>query len=537
MKVLFAGIFHETHCFTTDRTTLADFRIERGGSVFRRRGDGSQIDGFLEVADRENWTVIPAASYTAMPSGVVSGDVFETFWRDVEPTALAAAWAGLDAIYLSLHGAMVTETIDDAEGELLRRIRNIPGLERIPIFGVFDLHANFTDAMAVNANCLVCYRENPHTDARETGVRATELLLRCLGGGGLPRMFRHNPPIVWPPTGTGTADSPMRDLEALAREIEGSDPDFWAVNVVAGFSFADVTDAGVSFSIVTTGSEEKARASLARLADAAIALKDRGYPPERSADDVLRSLPPGEPGPIILVEPSDNVAGGAPGDGTGVLRALLRNRVGRGCVVINDPRAVVELASAAVGHRKTLAIGGVGSPLDDGPVRLEVELQSRSDGQFQLEDIHKSSRGIAGADDPNGSMCSCRPWRRNDFADQPENAALRSRSAAQPRYRADKDASHWREGSRCASSRLRSDREGQLHGRDPRTLHQRSASAFVSKAPSRDVPWPDSGGIYLSKVAIVGSGFIGRAWAITFARAGHSVSLWDVDLVRSAKSD
>ena len=291
-------------------------------------------------------------------------------------------------IYLSLHGAMVTETFDDAEGELLRRIRNIPSLGKIPIFGVFDLHANFTDAMAVNANGLVCYCENPHTDARATGVRAAELLLRCVGGGGLPRMFRHNPPIIWPPTGTGTADSPMRDLEALAREIEGSHPDIWAVNVVAGFSFADVTDAGVSFSIVTTGSEEKARASLARLADAAIALKDRGYPPERSADDVLRSLPPGEAGPIILVEPSDNVAGGAPGDGTGVLRALLRNRVGRGCVIINDPRAVVELASVAVGHRKTLAIGGVGSPLDDGPVRLEVELQSRSDGQFQLEDIH-----------------------------------------------------------------------------------------------------------------------------------------------------
>src|ERR1700733_12455301 len=31
----------------------------------------------------------------------------------------------------------------------------------------------------------------------------------------------------------------------------------------------------------------------------------------------------------------------------------------------------------------------------------------------------------------------------------------------------------------------------------------------------------------MSRVAIVGSGFIGRAWAITFARAGHDVALWD----------
>jgi 3-hydroxyacyl-CoA dehydrogenase len=33
----------------------------------------------------------------------------------------------------------------------------------------------------------------------------------------------------------------------------------------------------------------------------------------------------------------------------------------------------------------------------------------------------------------------------------------------------------------------------------------------------------------MAEVAIVGSGFIGRAWAITFARAGHRVRLWDAD--------
>ena len=31
----------------------------------------------------------------------------------------------------------------------------------------------------------------------------------------------------------------------------------------------------------------------------------------------------------------------------------------------------------------------------------------------------------------------------------------------------------------------------------------------------------------MQKVAIIGSGFIGRAWAISFARAGHAVCLWD----------
>ena len=33
----------------------------------------------------------------------------------------------------------------------------------------------------------------------------------------------------------------------------------------------------------------------------------------------------------------------------------------------------------------------------------------------------------------------------------------------------------------------------------------------------------------MSKVAVIGSGFVGRAWAISFARGGHEVALWDQD--------
>jgi L-gulonate 3-dehydrogenase len=40
----------------------------------------------------------------------------------------------------------------------------------------------------------------------------------------------------------------------------------------------------------------------------------------------------------------------------------------------------------------------------------------------------------------------------------------------------------------------------------------------------------------MSKVAIVGSGFVGRAWAISYARAGHEVALWDEDAAAPAKA-
>jgi microcystin degradation protein MlrC len=278
MKILFAGLFHETHCFVSDRTPLGDFRRERGDEIFRRRVTGRKST-FLEVAGRAGWTVLPARLLHRHALGIVTADVFRSFWSDVAPIAEAAARSGVDGISISLHGAMVTEAIEDVEGELLARLRSI-GMRQTPIFGVFDLHANFTGAMARHANGLVCYREIHHIDARVTAIRAAELLERCLASGVPPRMVRLNPPIVWPPTGTGTADSPMRDLEALARRTEVEDTELWAVNVVAGFSFADVEDAGVSFSVVTTGPEERARSALERLASMATDLRDRGYPAE-----------------------------------------------------------------------------------------------------------------------------------------------------------------------------------------------------------------------------------------------------------------
>jgi len=385
-RVLLAELFHETHSFISETTGLGDFRIERGNEILDRRGDASQIDGFIEVADRLGWEIVPAAAYSATPSGVVEDEVFESFWSDVEGVARGAAKSGLDAVFLSLHGAMCTKSAEDVEGEFLARLHAIDGFGALPIFGVFDLHATFTEQMGRLADCLVCYRENPHIDARASAIRAAELLARSLGTGQLPHIVWRSVPIVWPPIGTGTADTPMRDLERLARQLEMESPSIWAINVVAGFAYADARDAGVSFSAIGDGPDNIAFAALARLADTAEALKGHGLVAERSTDEVLSTILPIEDGPVLLVEPADNIGGGAPGDGTGILRALLRHGVKRAVVVINDPKAVAALSTARPREIRRLAIGGKGSQLDEGPVTLDVQFVSRSDGRFTLED-------------------------------------------------------------------------------------------------------------------------------------------------------
>ena len=393
-SVLLASLFHETHCFVDDRTGLDRFRIRRGDETLGRAGDGSGVDGFLEAAAAEGWTVIPAADYAATPSGIVEHAVFEAFWEEVEAALVPAIAHGLQGIFLGLHGAMVTTELPDAEGELLGRIRGVKGAEQLPLFGAFDLHANLTPAMCALADGLVCYRECPHIDARETSVRAALLLARALKDGRRPHMRYRQVPLIVAPTGTATADMPMRALEAAAREAE-ADPALLAVNVVAGFAYADQRDAGVSFCAVTEDSKA-ADAALDRLARIAWAARDDGAPAEWDADEVLRTHKPNGRGPIVLVEPADNIGGGAPGDCTDVLRALLRHRAENAGIVLADPAAVAAFNGAQPGAVRRLALGGTGSRLDPGPVELEVTLVRTSDGRFTLEDRFSHSVAAGG---------------------------------------------------------------------------------------------------------------------------------------------
>jgi microcystin degradation protein MlrC len=389
-KILIAGLFHETHTFVDDVTSLADFQFRVGDTMLGCAGDASPLGGVLEFAQNQNWQVLPALDARATPSGTVNDDVLEIWWAEFK-----VRWdADCDALFLVLHGAMVCESFPDVEGEVLKRIRALPRAAGKPIFGVYDLHANFSPEMARHADCLVAYRKNPHTDARESAGRAGRLLVRHFESGQTPKMQLRQLPIVWPPTGTATAEDPMRALEQRARELEGGDA--WAINITAGFAFADTPDTGVSLQAITTGD---ASTALDELESLALELKEVGERIDPPVENVMPEI--GEPtnGPTVLVEPSDNIGGGAPGDGTGCLRALVSHHIENSAVCLNDPEAVQALSDLQVGNnggKRTLALGGKGSRFDAGPLELEVELVSRSNGRFELENKQSHLASMCG---------------------------------------------------------------------------------------------------------------------------------------------
>ncbi len=399
-RVLIAGLFHETHTFLTERTSWSAFSVRRGQEFFAARGDGSPLAGVLEIADERGWDLIPTIDARATPSGTVEDSAFEEFWSELRIVAeLGLKTNFFDGIYLVLHGAMATETIRDPEREVIRRLRALPGGDLVPIGGVLDLHGNISREFAEATQAFVAYRKNPHTDACEAARDGARLLDRVMLPGRWPVTLHAAPSIVWPPTGVSTQDEPMRVLEELARDIERTHPDIAAVNVFASYSFADTPDTGVSFTAVTFGDPDEARQALQSLCDEATRRREQGNVVPPSLESVLPTVQAevtrGETS-IILVEPSDNIGGGAPGDLTHVFRALAANGINHSAVVINDPAAVSEVRSRPIGWRGSLTFGGRSDPRFDSPVTCEVELLSISDGRFTLEDRHSHLASMCG---------------------------------------------------------------------------------------------------------------------------------------------
>ena len=395
-RVLLAGLFHETHTFLAGETTLADFAIRRGPELLAAAGDGSPLAGALEVGSEFNWLWTPTIDLRASPSAIVADEVLELFWSAVESAIQNQPdEQPFDGVYLVLHGAMVSCSHPDVEGEILSRLRMQLGGD-IPICGVLDLHGNITRKMADLSQGLVAYRQNPHADACDAARRGARLLERLMNGDERAVTLWEHPPIVWPPTGTGTAFQPMLGLEQIARQLEADRPDLLAVNVFAGFSFADIAETGVSFTATTVGDPTQAAADLRRLSAYAWQHRHEGNVLAEPIDDVLRRIAIQKQGPIVLAEPSDNIGGGAPGDGTALLRKLLEHRITNAAVAINDPIAVQTLAGHRPGDKLTLTFGGRENQLAGPPLTRAVELISHGAGLFQLEDPHSHLASMCG---------------------------------------------------------------------------------------------------------------------------------------------
>src|ERR1051326_3147130 len=182
MRLLIAMMKHETNTFSPVPTPLERFGHGPGplygeAAIGAYRGTGSGVGAYLDLAAREKAEIVLPIAAGSSPSRPVDDGAFEHIAGVI---CEAVAKGGYDGIMLDLHGAMVTESLEDGEGEILRRIRALD--PTTPIAVAYDMHANLYPAMIENATVVAGYRTYPHIDTYETAHRAGDILLRAIKG-------------------------------------------------------------------------------------------------------------------------------------------------------------------------------------------------------------------------------------------------------------------------------------------------------------------------------------------------------------------
>ena len=387
-KIFLSGIYHETHTFLSQPTTLNDFIINIDDDIIKENiGNGSPTDGFIEYALQKNWDIISGIQMSARPSGIVDEDA-ENFFDTNFFEKLEQHCENIDAVFLILHGAMVSKNHDDFEGDFLEKINHIFKQKNIsiPVVAVLDLHANVSDKMIENSTCVYAYRKNPHSDSRDAAIKAASILNNLFENPNV-NQINYQTKYILPPTGVGTANDPMKSVLSEAHKIEKNDKDIICINVMAGYSYADIADCGISLNCCTKGDLTVAKKYLESLANVLEEKINFGYPKESTLDEVLekiKSLPVSDK-PILLIEPADNIGGGTPGDATDLLSRLLQTDEEGIVAIINDPDTVRICHQSSVGNEIELNVGAKFDKFHGAPIKLKATIQKLSDGKFTLK--------------------------------------------------------------------------------------------------------------------------------------------------------
>jgi microcystin degradation protein MlrC len=385
-NVVTGSISHETNTFSNVPSTLDVFRrmgLYEGDDFFKAYENTKTVGGaFIDTSREKGFNLIPTIWNSSFAWGLVTEETREYLLgkvlEGIENTDR------VDGVLMELHGAMVSEGVGSSEGYMLRRIREKVGTS-VPIVATLDLHANISQLAVDMADVLVGYDTYPHVDSYERGREAGELIWRMMNDQIHPKHALEKPPMMPSPQKQKTNYFPMKAVYDLAHRIEEGER-VLNVTVLPGFPFADIPEAGLSVIVTTDGDEDLARRKAKEISDFCWMNRKHFLADVVPVEEAVRRALSAKEGPIVLVDQADNPGGGAPCDGTVLLRELLKWKAGNVVVCpIRDPEAVDLAIKAGVGNTITMKVGGKTDDFNGGPIEVTGYVKLISDGKFRVK--------------------------------------------------------------------------------------------------------------------------------------------------------
>ncbi|MBR4411486.1 MAG: M81 family metallopeptidase [Firmicutes bacterium] len=395
MRIAAGGFEHETNTFSnilvTEETVKA---IQMEGDTLIRscRGVRNTMAGLLDECEALGIELVPMPRVDILPCGVTEKAVYEAF-RDhfVEELWKAHCQEPLDAIALNIHGAAVAEGYPDLEADFLKVLRDRIGMD-IPIGLVLDLHGNITQEMMDLSNITVAFKEYPHTDTYES----SRLLIKLLHQQYTTDKTLYQALVTLPwqiaPAFGVTMSGAAGDVKEYNERLVAENPELYDVSFFHGFPYADVDFAGAS--ITAVAETRQAAEEFARRAAKYAWSRRHDFAVKTNTAEEAMELASKSEAPVVINETSDNPGGGAPGDGTHLLREMIRrNLPGSAYGHIYDPEVVQQAIAAGVGSRIDCEVGAKLDNLHGTPVALkDAYVKTISDGTY----IRKNPMGAGG---------------------------------------------------------------------------------------------------------------------------------------------
>ncbi len=371
MRIFTAILGTETNTFAPLPTGLAQFEpIEPtpGGPPDEiRHPFGMIVRAARELALKDGHEVLVGRGGFATPGGVTTRKAYETLRGNL--LADLKSVLPIDLVALGVHGAMIADGYDDAEGDLIAHIRDIVGNQTV-IAVELDLHGHLTKAKVENSDILVFFKEYPHTDIYERAVEVVDLGIAAVEKRIKPAMSVFDCGLI---SVFHTSREPTRSFVDRISALEGKDG-VLSISLVHGFPWGDCPEMGTKILVVTDNAKAKGDALAAELGQAVIAMRDRTLAKYLSADEGIDAARSSN-GCVVIADSADNPGGGSAGDSTFILQRLIERNIDSAAVgPLWDP-SVVELCFAAgPGARLPLRLGGKTSRASGAPLDVEAEV-------------------------------------------------------------------------------------------------------------------------------------------------------------------
>lgn len=390
MRIAIGGISHETSTFARTPTTAEDFArgfgLFRGHEVLERfRGANICTGGFIDGARQHGFEPVPLLWGFAYPSGLIVRADYDRLKQEfLDRLKREQSQGGIDGVLLDLHGAMVAEGIDDADGDVIAAVRETVGPD-CPIVVTFDLHGNHSARRVAAATAIIGFDTYPHVDMAERGREAADLIVAAIRRTVRPLMALRRVPLFWSAPCQITAHPPMNEVLAFVHALERR-PGILSATIATGFPWADVENMGVSAIVVADGDQALADATADELANWIWERRERWHRPPLAVAEALRQGEAQGRFPIILADHADNTGGGAAGDSTEILQTFLDRRLRDALVLyIVDPEVAERAHAAGVGAVLDVDVGGKSDPIQGPPVAMRAVVRAVSDGDFTYD--------------------------------------------------------------------------------------------------------------------------------------------------------